>query len=154
MAARSNGMSEAAFARRLDQLIGYFNRHVLDVPDGLIDRNATFSLNGVSYESMLGRSSDDPLVRLITRGPAGYRFVAKSVTHALDGANARGIELDVTANRASGGFVLGGTLRGSGDTFEERLSVDMTLTPAGALASVDVTLSEEAVARVRRAREM
>ena len=34
---------------RLEQLLAYFNRGVLDVPDGLLDRNAVLMLNGVPY---------------------------------------------------------------------------------------------------------
>lgn len=50
---------------RVEQLLAYFNRGILDVPDGLFDKNAVLILNGVPYEMRLGRSADDPLVRLI-----------------------------------------------------------------------------------------
>lgn len=70
--------------RRVDHLIAYVNRRLLDVPDGLLDRDAHLLLNGVPYETMLGRSADDPLVRLIARGPAGYRFAMTALLRAVE----------------------------------------------------------------------
>ena len=40
---------------RFDELIASFNRRVMDVPDGLFARDARFSLNGATFESMLGQ---------------------------------------------------------------------------------------------------
>ena len=77
-------MTAHSLSDRLDQLIAYFNRRVMDVPDGLFDRNAQFTLNGVAFETLLGRTDDDPLIRMIARGAAGYRFAAKPLLHALE----------------------------------------------------------------------
>src|SRR5262245_4497787 len=137
---------------RLEQLLAYFTRGVLDVPDGLLDRNAVLMLNGVAYEARLGRSADDPLVRLIARGPAGYRFVAKALLHALERASAATGALDIDGATATGTLLLQGTLRGSGEPFAETLDVAITLTPSAAIHTVDVKMNEAALARLKEAR--
>jgi hypothetical protein len=70
----------------VDELITLFNRHSEDLPDGLFDRRTQFLLNGVPYEEMVGRSPSDPLVLMLTRGPAGYRFALKAILHAVPDA--------------------------------------------------------------------
>jgi hypothetical protein len=70
-------------SRPLVELIAAFNRGSLDVPDGFLTARTTFSLNGRPYESFLGGSADDPLVRLLARGSAGYRTAAKALQYAL-----------------------------------------------------------------------
>ena len=67
----------------LHTLIAAFNRGSLDVPANLFTPRTTFSLNGRSYESILGGSADDPLIRLLARGAAGYRTAAKALQYAL-----------------------------------------------------------------------
>ena len=137
---------------KIDQLLSYFNRRVLDVPDGFLDQNAQLRLNGVPYETMLGRSPDEPLVRLIARGPAGYRFAAKAVHRALETALATRDAFEITPARAAGHVILRGTLRGSGDVFEEWLPVELTLTPAGVVKVADIQLTDTALTRLIVAR--
>jgi hypothetical protein len=67
----------------LEALVAAFNRGSLDVPAGFLTPRTTFSLNGRSYESMLGGSPDDPLIRLLARGAGAYRSAAKAVQYAL-----------------------------------------------------------------------
>src|SRR4029450_6263596 len=82
--AASGPMASAArLTAVVDRLIELFNRQSLDLPDGLFTRQTQFRLNGVPFEHMLGRSPDDPLVLMLARGPAGYRFTAKAVQHAV-----------------------------------------------------------------------
>jgi hypothetical protein len=137
---------------QIDQLLSYFNRRVMDVPDAFLDRNAQLRLNGVPYETMLGRDSEDPLVRLIARGPAGYRFVAKAVLHALETVLATREAFESSPGRAAVDVILRGTLRGSGDVFEERVPVELTLTPAGIVLVADVKLTDAALTRLIVAR--
>jgi hypothetical protein len=137
---------------KIDQLLSYFNRRVMDIPDRLFDRSAQFRLNGVPYEHLLGRDADDPLVRLIARGPAGYRFATKAVLHALETALATREEFEITSGRAAGHVILRGTLRGSGDVFEERLPVHLSLTPAGVATVVDLHMTDSAVTKLIVAR--
>lgn len=141
-------------AQRIDQLLADFSRRRLDVPDGLFDSNAAFRLNGIAYETILGRSTDDPLVRLIARGPAGYRFVAQGLLHALADVSAVALGLGATDDGATATIVLTGTLRGSAGRFEATLGVSLTLTPAGAIASARVTMEQGALGRLKAARAL
>ncbi len=137
---------------KLDQLVVYFNRRVLNVPDDLLNRNTQFLLNGVAYETLLGRSPTDPLVRMITRGGAGYRFAATAVLHALESARLTCGDFNVSAQRASGTFVLSGVLRGTETNFKEVITVDLTLTNNGIISAASVHLSEEGLTQLRTAR--
>jgi hypothetical protein len=139
-------------AARVEQLLAYFNRGTLDVPDGLFDKNAVLTLNGVPYEMRLGRSADDPLIRLIARGPAGYRFIANALLHALDRASATVGTFDVASDGAAGTILLQGWPRGSTDRFEEVLDFSVTLTPSGSIHSAHVTMPEDALVRLKEAR--
>lgn len=67
----------------IDRVIALFNARGMDLPDGLFDRRTQFLLNGAAFETLLGQSPTDPLALMLTRGPAGYRFMAKALQHAL-----------------------------------------------------------------------
>ena len=115
----------------VDQLITLFNTRSMDLPDGLFTRNTQFLLNGVPFEEMLGRSPNDPLVLMLARGPAGYRFTAKAVQHAVpDGTLQRG-ELDVRMEDGvqivTGQCWLSGHFRGGGDSVELLIDVELRL---------------------------
>jgi hypothetical protein len=137
---------------QLDDLITCFNRRNMDVPDGFFDRNAQFTLNGRTFEAMLGRADDDPLIRMIARGAAGYRFAAKPLLHALDTVLVSRLEFIAELNRCRTVLALRGTLRGSGAVLDERVNVDLALTPAGAVQRADVMIAEAALDRIRAAR--
>lgn len=142
----------ATLTDRLDDLVACFNRRVMDVPDGLFDRDAQFALNGRTFESLLGRSDEDPLVRMIARGAAGYRFAAKPLLHALETALVSRMDVAVDGAAARATFALRGTLRGSGDVLDELVAVAFTLTPAGAVQSANVSIAMRALDRIRTAR--
>jgi hypothetical protein len=141
---------------RLDQLVSHFNRGTLDLPDGLLDRNAPLRLNGVAYEETMGRSIDDPLVRLVARGPAAYRFLAKALRYAIPDAVVTLGALERTPDAA--GFVLtgaarlAGTLRAPHRPFADDASIRLRFDEAGRLLEVDVTMSEAGVQALRAAR--
>ncbi len=137
---------------QLDVLIACFNRRVLDVPDGFFDRHAQFTLNGRTFESMLGRSDDDPLIRMIARGAAGYRFAAKPLLHALETALVSRMDFSADDDRARAVIALRGTLRGSGAVLDEMVTVDLSLTSSGAVRHAAVTIGESALDRIRAAR--
>ena len=148
-------VSTTTLAARVDALLDLFNRGSLDLPEGVLDRNAIFRLNGVAYGEGLGRP-DDPLVRLIARGPGAYRFLAKAVRYALP--DARASLGTLTRSPIDGGIVLRGegrlegSLRGSGDRFEEPCFVALTFQEDGRLVGLDVELDESHVARILAAR--
>ena len=68
-------LTPGEFVARVAEWIATYNRGSLDLPDGLLHKNAVFRLNGTAYEDMLGRPATDPLVRLVARGPAAYRLL-------------------------------------------------------------------------------
>lgn len=126
----------SGFITRLDQLIALFNRRSLDLPDGLFSRDTQFVLNGVSFEARLGRAEHDPLVRMLTRGAAGYRFAVKALQHAVpDAVLERGEVSRIDATTARGRGWLSGHSRGDA-------------VPLHILAAVEWTLRGETVERV------
>jgi hypothetical protein len=145
-------MPSSSLLRRFDELIAYFNRRAMDVPDGFFDHNARFTLNGISFETMLGRSDDDPLVRMIARGAAGYRFAAKPLWHALEAVLVSRTAFEEEAGRARGPVALRGMLRGSGAVLDELVSIDLALTAAGGVVRADVLISDAALDKIRTAR--
>ena len=142
----------SALQGQLDELIASFNRRLLDVPAGFFDRNAQFTLNGRTFESMLGRSDEDPLIRMIARGAAGYRFAAKPLLHALEPVLVSRVSFESGPHRANAVFALRGTLRGSGALLDEHVFVELALTSAGTVRRTDVKIPESALERIRTAR--
>src|SRR5687768_3335248 len=139
----------------VDQLIDLFNHRSLDLPDGYFTRHTQFLLNGVPFEAMLGRSPDDPLILMLTRGPAGYRFTAKAVQHAVPDAQL--LRGDIDESAGDGGPVvrgqcwLSGHMRGVGEPVDALVGVEMHFR-GGTIARVNATLDEAAIARLQAAR--
>ena len=137
----------------LDALVAAFNRGSLDVPAHLFTPRTTFSLNNRSYESILGGSADDPLVRLLARGVAGYRTAAKALQYAVLDARISLESLSDGDEKGSRSALirLEGQLRDSGQPFEARASLRIT----GAeleLTSIEVSCREDDLARVAASR--
>ena len=70
----------------IDRVIELFNAKAMDLPDGFFDRRTQFVLNGAPFETLLGQPPNDPLVLMLARGPAGFRFTAKALQHAMPDA--------------------------------------------------------------------
>ena len=118
----------------------------MDLPDGYFTRQTQFLLNGVPFEAMLGRSPADPLVLMLARGPAGYRFTAKAVQHAVPDAQLqrgehRGDRPRTAVSVVRGQCWLSGHLRGKGEPVELLVGVDIELRD-GKIARVNATLDE------------
>jgi hypothetical protein len=144
-----------AVTKLIDQLITLFNQRSLDLPDGYFTRHTQFRLNGVPFEDMLGRSPQDPLVLMITRGAAGYRFTAKAVQHAVPDATLVRGDLD-ESNDGDGQMVRGecwlsGHFRGTGEPVELLAAVEMQFN-AGTIASANVKIDPALVERLQQAR--
>ena len=147
--------ADAGLTAVVDRLIDLFNRQSLDLPDGLFTRHTQFRLNGVAFEEMLGRSPTDPLVLMLARGPAGYRFTAKAVQHAITGAALQRGELSETASGdrrlLTGQCWLSGTFRGTHDPAD--VLVDIALTLRGsAVERADASIDPQVLERIREAR--
>ena len=140
---------------RIDELITLFNRRSMDIPDGLFDRRTQFVLNGTPFEAMLGRAADDPLVLMIARGPAGYRFAIKALQHALPDARVqRG---DPEGPAITGGAVVvpltvSGHVRGDRQPVDIAAPVRIVLGASGAMARAEATVDAAVVATLRAAR--
>jgi hypothetical protein len=139
----------------VDQLIALFNQRSMDLPDGYFTRHTQFLLNGVPFEEMLGRSPNDPLVLMIARGAAGYRFTAKAVQHAIPDARLERGDLDEiidgTTHRVKGQCWLSGHYRGTGEAVELIVDVELRL-KATALERASVTIHPERLIRLQDAR--
>jgi hypothetical protein len=139
----------------VDQLVDLFNRRSLDLPDGYITRHTQFLLNGVPFEETLGRSPTDPLVLMLARGPAGYRFIAKALQHAIpDATLQQGEFVDGTEGAARvvrGQCWLSGHTRGDGDRIEAVVGVEMRLR-GDRIERVNATVDAQHVSRLRAAR--
>jgi hypothetical protein len=138
----------------LFELFSAFNRGSLDVPAGLFTPKTAFSLNGRRYESLLGGSPDDPLIRLLARGAAGYRTAAKALHYGLqqpvisieslsdaDASGARTVTIRVE-----------GRLRPSGAAFDGRAALHLEGTDHQ-IDSLDVTCSDEDLERIASSRK-
>lgn len=138
----------------LDALVALFNRRSMDLPDGLLDRRSQFLLNGTPFESMLGRAATDPLVLMIARGPAGYRFAIKALQHAVPDARVeRGEALEDAGEPGTWAVSvwLSGRLRGSDRPIETVLRLRVTL-EGGTVSRADVELDPALVPLLREAR--
>ena len=140
----------------VDQLIDLFHRRSEDLPDGLFDRRTQFVLNGLSFEERLGRSQSDPLVLILARGPAGYRFALKAILHAIPDARLqRG---DILESGTDEGSVvqwqcwLSGRLRGTQEPVETVFEAAFELGPRGIVRRGTIVMPESELARIREAR--
>ena len=139
----------------VDRLIALFNERSMDLPDGSFTRNTQFMLNGVPFEEMLGRSATDPLVLMLTRGPAGYRFTAKAVQHAVPDARLERGELQETTDGAikvvTGQCWMSGHYRGAGEPAHVLVAIELRLKGA-VLERANVTIEPALLQRLQEAR--
>jgi hypothetical protein len=142
---------------RLSALVGLFGRGSLDLPDGTLTHDTVFRLNGVAYDSTLGRPPHDPLARLVGRGAGGYRFLVKALRFALPDARLTIGTLERTSLesgcRLAGGGRLEGTLRGSGEAFAADVDLTFTFDDLGRLNAIDAGAAPAQIARIQAARQ-
>jgi len=128
---------------QIDQLIALFNAKSMDLPDGVFDRKTQFVLNGATFESLLSATPNDPLVLMLARGPAGYRFAAKALQHAVP---------DARLERGEGGLWLSGHLRGTGEAINAVVNVSMKTAAAGSVEVAEATIGQDWLEKLRDAR--
>ena len=146
-------LTPGEFVTRVAEWVATFNRGSLDLPDGLLHKDATFRLNGVAYEDTLGRPSTDPLVRLVARGAGGYRLLVKALQYTLTTPEVALRNLDVHHGLATGHIDLSGVLRDTGESWVTNADVAMTIDIDGHITEFAVQMDDDRVARLRRARE-
>ena len=143
----------------LTALVSLFNAGKADLPDGALQKNCIFRLNGRAYHEHLGRPPGDPLVRLIGCGPAGYRFILTALRYAMDRprlevhathrSERHGVEsAGLLTRRAS----LSGTLRGSEMPFTAECELTLLGDGSGAIREIAVTMGDPDVERIVQAR--
>jgi hypothetical protein len=112
-----------------------------------------FRLNGIPCEQILGRSADDPLIRLLTRGPGAYRMAAKALQYALQRPSAH---VESSSSEPDGPTIvairLEGLLRSTGEPFESRCVLSCRR-EGDRIVEIDVEVPESDLARIARARE-
>lgn len=143
-----------ALTASIDQVIAFFNAKKMDLPDGLFDRKTQFVLNGAAFETLLGQSPTDPLILMLARGPAGFRFTAKALQHALPDARIeRG---DIVTNgdlfKVTAKLWLSGALRGTGEALNTVVSVTLTLTEGGQIRIAEAEVDAAELEKIREAR--
>ena len=142
----------------IDQVITFFNARKMDLPDGFFDRKTQFVVNGAPFETLLGQSPDDPLILMLARGPAGFRFTAKALQHAIPDARIdRGdLVMDPSMPRGPSTVTtqlwLSGTLRGTGEAVNTLVSVILRLNTTGSIEVAEARVEPAALEEIRRAR--
>ena len=147
--------ASAAVIALVDALVDLFNKRSMDLPDGHFTRHTQFRLNGVPFENLVGRPAEDPLVLMLTRGAAGYRFTAKAIQHAVPDATLQRGELEETVNEGHtvvrGQCWLSGHYRGTGDPVELLVGVEMQLRGAE-IAFANISIDSAQLQRLQQAR--
>jgi len=149
--------------KAIDEVIALFNARKMDLPDNFFDRKTQFLINGAPFETLLGQSPADALILMLTRGPAGFRFTAKGLQHALPDArvvrpSTPPTQLVESASlRADGSSVafnlrLSGTLRDSGETIDTVVDVTLRLTPDGTVETAEASMDPGTLEKIRHAR--
>ena len=138
----------------IDQVLAYFNARRMDLPDGLFDRRTQFVTNGVPFEATLSTAPNDPLILMLARGPAGFRFAAKALQHAMpDALLERGdVVTDGDPYSIALQVWLSGTLRGSSESLNTVVDVSLRLGAAGPIDVAEARLDPATLEKIREAR--
>jgi len=146
-------LTPGEFAGRLAEWVAAFNRGSLDLPDRLLHRDATFRLNGTAYEDTLGRPATDPLVRLVSRGPGGYRLLARALQYALQRAEVAVRDFEITRGLATGYVDLSGVLRDTSELWSTSADLAMTVDVDGQVTELSFQIAGPSLERLRQARQ-
>lgn len=136
----------AAIEGVIDEIVRLFNARKMDLPDGFFDRKTQFVLNGAPFETLLGQSPTDPLILMLTRGPAGFRFTAKALQHALPDARVERLSKPHLALR------LTGTLRGVNEPLDTVIDITLRSDDGGVVAVAEASMDEAVLDKIRQAR--
>jgi hypothetical protein len=141
-----------ALIAAVDQVIDYFNARRMDLPDGLFDRRTQFVINGRAFEAFLSAAPSDPLVMMLARGPAGFRFIAKALQHAMPDARLDRGEITGDASPIDLTLSLSGKLRGTDDAVNVLIAVSLRRSPAGPVESAEATMDPAILQSIHAAR--
>jgi hypothetical protein len=136
----------------IDAVIGYFNTRKLDLPDAFFDRKTQFVINGAPFETLLSATPNDPLVLMLARGPAGYRFTVEALQHAVPDAKIERGEVGAGSSEISVTLWLSGRLRDTREPINSLVSVTLRLTEAGLVNTADAVMDASDLEKIRQAR--
>ncbi len=136
----------------IDQVIAYFNARRLDLPDGFFDRRTQFVINGTPFETLLSTAPNDPLIMMLARGPAGFRFSAKALQHAMPDAKLERGEVTGDASTVTTNVWLSGKLRGTGELVNALAAITLRLAQAGHVEIAEAVMDPTVLRSIREAR--
>jgi hypothetical protein len=153
----------------IDEVVAFFNARKMDLPDGFFDRKTQFVINGAPFETLLGQPPNDPLILMLSRGPAGYRFTVTGLQHAIknahidrgdlaiDSSTPPSQHVDSASPGASGQTIrtrlwLSGQLRDTGEPLNVMIDVTLKLTASGSVEIAAATMDEATLQKIRQAR--
>jgi hypothetical protein len=136
----------------IDQIIAFFNASKMDLPDGFLDRKTQFVINGAPFETLLGQNPNDALILMLTRGPAGLRFTAKGLQHALVDSHLDRGDVTVDGAEVKTRLWLSGRLRDSGESVNEVVDVTIRLNAVGLIESAAASMNAAMLEKIRQAR--
>ena len=136
----------------IDRVIDYFNARRMDLPDGFFDRRTQFLINGTPFEALLSTAPNDPLIMMLARGPAGFRFTAKALQHAMPDAKLERGEVTGDAVTVTTSVWLSGNLRGTGEAVNVVAAITLRLAPAGHVAVAEAVIDPIVLRSIEAAR--
>ena len=136
----------------IDRVIEYFNARRMDLPDGFFDRRSQFLINGTPFETLLSSAPNDPLIMMLARGPAGFRFTAKALQHAMPDAKIERGEVAVGAATVTTSVWLSGKLRGTGEAVNVVAGITLRLAPAGHVEIAEAVIDPAILRSIQQAR--
>lgn len=145
-------LTSGEFVARVAEWIALVNRGSLDIPTDLLHRQASFRLNGIAYEEIMGRPVSDPLVRLVARGPGGYRLLLTALRFALTSPEIALRDLDISRGLATAHADMSGTLRDTGEAWTASCDLALVVNVDGEITEIGVQMDPAEVARLLRAR--
>jgi hypothetical protein len=136
----------------IDRVIQYFNARRLDLPEGFFDRKTQFVINGAAFETLLGQPANDPLVLMLARGPAGFRFTCKTLQHAMPDATLERGDVLEDASTLRLQLWLSGMLRGTGEAVNTVVPITLKFADAGHVEVAEATVEPAVLDQLRQAR--
>ena len=136
----------------VDRVLAYFNARTLDLPDGFFDRKTQFVINGAPFETLLGQSPNDPLILMLARGPAGFRFTIKALQHAIPDATVERGEITNSPQGLAVQLWLSGKLRGTDEAVNTVVPITLKVSAAGHVEIAEAVLDAPILEKIRQAR--
>lgn len=136
----------------IDRIIAYYNARKMDLPDHFFDRKTQFVINGAPFETLLGQSPSDPLILMLSRGPAGFRFVAKALQYAVPDSTVERVGIEGGEHAANVTLRLRGVPRGTKEPLNAVVPVALKLSSTGHVEVAEATLDPGTLEAIRHAR--